>query len=245
MNKLWIIAKKDIGEAFRSRSVYVFMLVMVFLTFSYVTSYKAGVDRYSDITSIKTFSVNFLDSLAYTLPIMYSIFVCSVFANYSVIVDKAKRNMESLLATPISVRQLWLGKALAVSLPSIAIGLGVSVIDYLIMNFGFVVPRAGSFIFPGVLSIVSAIIIAPLLVFAVVMVVTCIQLMVANPRIANLVFTGIFILLVFGINLLGGFGISVNFFPLVYLGVILVCALICYIMSGFLTKEKVLLSSKG
>jgi len=245
MKKLWIIAKKDIGEAFRSRSIYVFILVMVFLTFSYVTSYRAGANKITDVEVLKAFSRSYLGSLAYTLPIMYSIFVCSIFANYSVILDKAKRNMESLLATPISVRQLWIGKSLAVCLPSVVIGLGVSILAYLVMNFGFVVPKVGGFIFPSALSIISAIVIAPILVFSVVMVVTCIQLIIANPRIASLVFTGIFILLVFGVNILGGLGISIDFFPIVYMGVILICAMISYILSQFLTKEKVLLSSKA
>ena len=44
MNKIWVIARKDIGEAFRSRSTYVFIVIMLFLTFSYVSSYHAHVN---------------------------------------------------------------------------------------------------------------------------------------------------------------------------------------------------------
>ena len=244
MKKIWIIARKDIGEAFRSRSTYIFILLMLVLTFSYVGSYDTHVKILIGQQAINDFSRSFLNNLAYVLPIMYSIVVCSIFANYSVIVDKAKRNIESLMATPVSMNQIWIGKSLAVTLPSIVIGISMSILGYLIVNFGFVIPHTHRFIFPDALAIVSALIIVPILVFVIVSIVTYIQLVISNPRIANLVFTGIFLLLVFGVNIMGGMGISISYFPLMYLGVIVLCAVVSFILSRSLTKEKVLLSSK-
>ncbi len=244
MNKIWIIARKDIGEAFRSRSTYVFILVMLVLSLSYVSGYRAHVKTLSSQQAIDDFSHSFLNGLAYMLPMMYSIFVCSIFANYSVIVDKAKRNIESLMATPVSMNQIWMGKSLAVTLPSIVIGISVSILGYFVMNFGFVIPNTHSFIFPGALAVISGIIIVPILVFSIVTIVINIQLVISNPRIANFVFTGIFVLLVLGVNALGGLGISVSFLPLIYLGVIVLCAGVSFVLSRSLTKEKVLLSSK-
>jgi len=244
MYKSWVIARKDIGEALRSRSTYLFILIMVVLTFSYVSSYRAHVRTLTDQQAIDDFSHAFLNSLAYILPMMYSIFVCSIFANYSVIVDKAKRNIESLMATPVSVNQIWIGKSLAVTLPSIVVGISVSILVYLVMNFGFVIPKTHSFIFPQPIAVVSAIILVPILVLGIVSIVIYVQLIITNPRIANLVFTAIFILLIFGVNALGGLGVSFNYFPLIYLGVIVLCAGVSLILSRFLTREKVLLSSK-
>ena len=244
MNKIWIIARKDISEAFRSRSLYTFMFVMLILTLTYITSYNRGVEVLTSPQAIDDFSRSFLNGLAYLLPMMYSIFVCSIFATYTVIVDKAKRNIESLMATPISITQLWIGKSLAVALPSVVIGLSVSILAYILLNIGFVVPHTHTFIFPDIWAVISAIIVVPVLIFAIVTIVTDIQLIIANPRIANFVFTGIFILVVLGINTLGGLGVSISFFPLVYLGVIVLCGVVSYILSRSLTKEKVLLSSK-
>jgi len=244
MKKIWIIAKKDISEAFRSRSLYVFIVVMLILTFSYISSYNAFVKTLTSQQAIDDYSRSFLNDLAYILPMMYSIFVCSIFANYSVIVDKAKRNIESLMATPISVKQLWIGKSLAVALPSVVIGLSVSILAYIFLNIGFVMPKTHSFMFPDILAVLSAIIVIPVLIFSIVTIVTDIQLIISNPRIANFVFTGIFILLIFGVNALGGLGVSIGYFPLVYLGVIVLCAIVSYVLSRSLTKEKVLLSSK-
>jgi ABC-type Na+ efflux pump permease subunit len=244
MNKIWIIARKDIGEAFRSRSTYIFILVMLVLTLSYASGYRAHVKTLTDQQAIDDYSRSFLNGLAYMLPMTYSIFVCSIFANYSVIVDKAKRNIESLMATPVSMNQIWIGKSLAVTLPSIAIGIGVSILAYFVLNFGFVVPHTHSFILPGALAAVSAIIIVPILIFSIVTIVINIQLNISNPRIANFVFTGIFVFLLLGVNALGGLGVSISYFPLIYLGLIVLCAAVSFVLSRSLTKEKVLLSSK-
>jgi len=244
MNKIWIIARKDILEAFRSRSVYVFILVMVILTFSFVTSYSEQVKTLIGQQTINDFSRSFLNGLAYTLPMMYSIFVCSIFANYSVIVDKAKRNIESLMASPVSINQIWMGKSLAVTLPSVILGLTISILDYLIISYGFVLPHTHFFVIPDVVAIVSALLIVPILIFAIVAIVTDIQLVISNPRIDNFVFTVIFLILLFGVNALGGLGISISFTPVVYLGMIVLCAVISFILSRSLTREKVLLSSK-
>jgi ABC-type transport system involved in multi-copper enzyme maturation permease subunit len=244
MKKLWVIASKDVGEAFQSRTIYVFMLVMLFIAFSYVSVYDTRVKLFSNQQDILNFSRDFLNNLAYIMPLMYSIIICSIFANYSVVLDKAKRNIESLMATPVSIQQIWMGKSLAVTLPSVIVGLAISIIVYLVMNFGFVIPKTDTFIVPGIVAILSALVVVPVLTFSIVTVVINIQLIINNPRLANLVFTGIFLLLVFGINTLGGLGVSISYFPLVYLGVILICAGVSLILSRALTKEKVLLSSK-
>jgi len=221
---------------------------MVVITISYISSYTSQVQALTNQNASKqtidNFSHNFFNTLAYILPMMYSIFICSIFANYSVIVDKAKRTIESLMASPVSVIEVWIGKSLAVAVPSFVVGIAIAIIAYIIMNFGFVVPKTGSFVVPDVLAIITAIIIIPVLIFAIVTVVIYIQLVITNPRIANFVFTGIFIILVVGVNALGGLGLSISFMPLVFLGVIVLCALISLILSRSLTTEKVLLSSK-
>jgi ABC-2 type transport system permease protein len=244
MNKLWVIARKDIREALRSRSTYVFIVIVVLLSFTFFSQYSRVISGLSGSREIYDTSREFLSGLTYVLPMMFSIFICSVFANYSVIVDKAKRNIESLMAAPISIRQIWLGKSLAVMLPSVIIGLVVSVVDYLILNFGFIMPKTGSFIAPDPLAIVSAFVLVPVLIFVVVLVVVLLQLMITNPRIASLVFTGLFLLLFFGTSAIGNMGINISI-PLVYAGFIVVCALVAYLMSRSLSKEKVILSNKG
>jgi ABC-2 type transport system permease protein len=245
MNKIWIISRKDISEVFRSRSTYVFLVIMIFLTFVYISIYNSNVKELKNNTlSINNYSRAYLSTLAYILPLMFSNFICSIFANYAVIVDKAKRNIESLMATPVSIKQIWMGKSLAVTLPSTGIGIGMAIISYLVLDIGFVMPKTGSFISPGIVPIVSALIIIPILLFTIVAIVTYIQLTITNPRIGNFVFSGVFIILLIVGETLLGMGLSTNFLALIYLILILVCTGIVYLLSFSLTKERVLLSGK-
>ena len=200
-------------------------------------------DKNPSPETIRQASQAILDSFASTLPMMFSIWVCTIFATYSVVVEKAKRNIESLMVTPVSLKQIWLGKTLAVTLPSVIIGLSVSIIVYVILNIIRVIPQTGGFLFPGPLAFVSAFILVPVLIFTIVTLVIYLQLTIANPRFANFIFLGIFFLLFFGINALAGFGIFTNY-AVVYLGVALFCGIISYLLSRTLTKERVLLSSK-
>jgi ABC-2 type transport system permease protein len=248
MNKLWIIARKDIREALHSRSTYIYIVIMIGLSFTYLSSYNSLIENLkgqnASTQSIYESSRAFLNSITYALPMMYSILVCTIFAAYSVIVDKAKRNIESLMVTPLTLKQIWAGKALAVTLPSVVIGLAVSILGYIIINLISVVPQTGGFIFPEPLAIVTALIIVPLLVLSVVFIVIYMQLIIANPRIANLAFTVIFLVLFFGANILTSLGINVNF-SYIYLAIAVICGGASYLLSHSLTKERVLLSSKG
>ena len=96
----------------------------------------------------------------------------------------------------------------------------------------------------GIIPVISALIIMPALLFVIVAIVTYIQLTITNPRIGNFVFSGVFILLMIGGETLLAENYSTNYLALVYLGVIVICAVIAYILSFSLTKERVLLSSK-
>jgi hypothetical protein len=145
------------------------------------------------------------------------------------------------MATPVSINQIWLGKSLAVTLPSLLVGITIAVLSFLVMEFWFVMPKTGTFIVPEIWAIVSTLLIVPAMLFSIVTIVTYIQLVVTNPRIGNFVFSGVFFVLLFGVNLLSGLGIS---FALIFLAVIVVCGIVSYILSRYLTKEKVLLSSK-
>jgi ABC-type Na+ efflux pump permease subunit len=159
-------------------------------------------------------------------------------------VEKSKRNLESLMATPVSLNKIWMAKALAVTLPSVVIALGVTLLGYIIMNVFLIIPRTGIFILPGALEIVTALLIVPCLIFSVASLVIYLQLVISNPRIANLAFTGIFLVLFFGGNIITQMGLNWNF-SIIYLIIIVLCGGLCLLLSRSLTRERVMLSSKG
>jgi hypothetical protein len=126
----------------------------------------------------------------------------------------------------------------------VAIALAVSLVGYLVINFLLVIPYTHGFIVPDLWVILTDLVLVPILMFFVVALVIYFQLIVSNPRVANLVFTAVFLLLFFGSNVITEEGLVVNY-SLIYAGLIALCGVLTYILSFSLTKEKVILSSKG
>jgi len=247
MRKIWIIARKDIREAFRTRSTYLYIIFLVVFSIIYISNYSTVISRLVAENPVRSIliqqSQEILNSMAAALPMMFSIWLCTIFATYAVVVEKAKRNLESLMAAPVSVNQIWIGKSLAVVLPSLAVGLIVAIVVYVAVNLVLIIPHTGRFIVPGPVALVTAFIIVPLLIFAVVSLVLYLQLVISNPRVANFAFIGIFFLLFFGVNALTQLGMGIDF-SYIYGGVVVVCGIAAYFLSRSLTREKVLLSSK-
>lgn len=246
MGKAFIIAKKDVKEAFRSKTTYLYVIFLCLLSVPYFDGFnsvikdllKQGVTA----TELRLASQSFLSGVAYTLPFVLTMLICSVFAAYAITMDKAKRTLESLLATPLSLRQIWLGKSLAVALPGVTIALLVSLLALLAMNLVIVVPTVGSFIMPSVLSLVTGLVIVPVVAFFVVSLVSFLQLIMTNPRIANFAFIGIFIGIYLAI--ITEWAASWDF-SFIYLMAIVFLVVVTLFLARFLTKERIVLSSKG
>jgi ABC-2 type transport system permease protein len=245
MSRTFILVRKDIKEAFASKSTLWYIVLLVIIAFPYFDMAKSTmaemVNQGTDLATMTGAAQSTLNSVFFSLPIVLIMLSCSVFAAYAILLDKTKRSLESLLATPLSLRQLWVAKTLAVTLPSVAIGVGVAVILVIVLNIWVFVPVVG-FVIPGFQSLISGLILIPALTYFTVSIVAFLQFVMTNPRYASLVFSMLFI----AIYLLTIFGVSTNWdFSLIYLTIIAVLAVINILLSRFLTKEKIILSSKA
>lgn len=245
MGKIMTIVQRDLREALRSRATYFYLVFLLLVSFPYMESFSSIIDSVAqggEAAEVRLAAGTFLDSISYMLPLIFTMLLCSVLAAYSVAMDKAKRNMESLLATPLSLRQIWLGKSLAVALPGVVIAILVSILAILALNLAVAVPKTGEFIVPGALSLLTALIIVPLMAMAVVSLVILLQLITSNPRLANLAFVGMFLAIYF--ISITGFGTSWNF-AVIYLVTIACLVLVNVLLARLLTRERVILSSKA
>lgn len=125
----------------------------------------------------------------------------------------------------------------------------MSIFAYCIIAFAEVYPRIHTAIAPNWPAFLSGLILVPLTVFMVSLLVSYIQLVATNPRMGNLVY-GLLLLAVWGILFFASYylpllGVSVDYYPLIFVGVILFLFGGAYALSRRLTKEKVVLSSKG
>jgi ABC-2 type transport system permease protein len=246
MSKAWVIARKDIREASRSRSTYFYIVLLCLLSVPFLSTLRevlnASLRQGVTLITLQNVIQTYVNNASYTLPLVLTMLICGIFSAYSVIIEKARRTLESLLATPVSLRQIWIGKSLAVTLPSVIISLVVAFAAITALNFIFVVPRVGHVIFPDPVSILTAIVFIPVVTFFIVAIVGFLQLVIFNPRIANFAFTVIF-LVVYFTTILGNASVpNLNY---IFIGVAGVLGIATLILSRFLDKEKVVLSSKG
>jgi ABC-type Na+ efflux pump permease subunit len=246
MGKTLIIAKKDVKEAFRSKTTYFYVILLCLLSLPYFGGVNSVINNLLE-QGIASRELDLaiqalMDGVFATLPLVLTMLICSVFSAYSITMDKAKRTLESLLATPLSLSQVWIGKSLAITLPGVGIALLISLLAVLAMNLAIIVPAVGSFTIPNAISLVTGLIIVPVMTFFVVCIVSFLQLVMTNPRIANFVFIGIF----FGVYFSTITELTASFdFSLIYLIATVILAAITLLLSRFLTRERVILSSKG
>lgn len=245
MNRMLVLLRKDLKDILKSRTTYAYLIVPIFLSFTYVGTTSGLIStlvKQGATTEILTEAAQTtLNGIFYSLPLIVMMLICSVLAAYAVVLDKTKRNIESLLATPLSLRQVWIAKTLAVTIPSAVIGIVISVIMVIVVNLIAFVPNV-QFIIPSPISLVTGVILVPLVTFFVVSIVTCLQLIMTNPRLASFVFNLLF-LAVFIPTAISQTGLKLDF-SLIYLILIVVLLGINYYMSRFLTKERIVLSSK-
>ena len=252
MSRIWAIIRKDILEIFRARGTYFYMPGMFLMSAFFFFSYYGLVNQLDQANAspeaVLAASRSFLNSLGYLLPMLYSLFACNL-TSAGLVFEKQKRSLESLLATPVSMKRIWVGKSLGASLSGVMVGVVMSVVAYCVIAFAEVYPRVHTAIAPSGLAFLSGLVLVPVTVFLVSLIVSYIQLVATNPRMGNLVY-GLLLLVVWGILFIASYylpliGVSVNYYPLIFLSLILLLSSGAYLFSRALSKEKVVLSSKG
>jgi hypothetical protein len=135
-----------------------------------------------------------------------------------------------------------MGKNVAVALPSVAITGLVLLATVVALNLAIIVPKTGSWVLPEILPLITGLVIVPLLTFEVVAVVSLLQLIVSNPRVANFAFIAVFLAFYFATVT----GVTASWdFMLIYAAAIVGLAGVILTLSRFLTRERVVLSSKA
>ncbi len=242
----WIIAVKDIREVMRSRTTYLYVGMMLVISFSFFTGLSGTLNSASrrgvGMAALVSTSETAVGILISTLPLVFNMLFSSFLSNYAVITDKSKRVLESLLATPLSLRQVWAGKSLAITLPSITISFVLSIVALVLLNKIYIVPVVGRFVMPASTQMITGWVLVPVISLLVTLVVTMFQLILNNPRIANFAFMILFFA-VFWIPTTP-FTNSLNM-TTIYLILIGVLIILNLVLSRLLTKERVILSSKG
>ncbi len=249
MKKLMVIMKKDLRETLRTKALYVSIAIALFILVALGIGLGEVIQTLIEQGSPPAEITAAIQSVIGTTALMLSLMLMMLFSMYinayTLTMEKVKHSMESLLCTPLSLRQVCLGKSLAVFLPSVVLGLVLTFGGIVGINQIFIVPRLGRFIMPGTAPLVAILVVVPLIVFFLVSLMIEVQLIITNIRWINAAFMALIFGVGFGFSPVLKFGPSSWSMVLASLGIGAMLALLVVLLSPRVTKERIILSSKG
>ena len=250
MDRIWVVARNDIRKIVRSRTTYLFAGVMLLASSSYFLAYRSIIDGLTNegasSQAIRDTTRTYLNTTLFIWPLLYGLVNSLQVGSVNLTLEKTGRNLEPLMVTPLSVRQIWIAKSVALSVVGVVVGLTDVLIVFLGTTFILVIPKTGGFVMPDAIAIATALIVIPVLVFMVVLLTTYLQMIITNPRAGNAAFGVILVGTWIGITLITYYVQStVDYYTPFYLALIILIAVGCRRASRFLTPERVVLSSKG
>ena len=166
----------------------------------------------------------------------------SVFAFQSMTREKARGNIESLLATPLKVKDIWIAKSLAIFVPGLVLGEVLTLIVLVAVNYIYFVPRMG-FLFTPWLA-VSSFLVVPLIYFCLSLLAHLIGLTSkpANGNIIVQLFLPIIINLMINLALHNILDATSWPFTLANLGTAAAIGITLFFLRPRLTRERIVLS---
>jgi ABC-2 type transport system permease protein len=249
MKKLMAIMKKDLRETFRTKAFYVSVGVVIFVLAALSLAISEPINALMDEgllpAEIAAAIQPLIGTTAFMLSLMLMMLFCMFINAYTLTIEKVKRSIESLLCTPLSLKQIWLGKSLAVFLPSVVLGLVFTFGGIAGINQFSIVPAVGHFVMPGVAPLVAILVIVPLIVFFLASLLIALQLIITNIRWINSALIAAIFIVGFALSPALKFGSASWNIVFISLGVAAALALVTIYLSRLITKERIVLRSKG
>jgi ABC-2 type transport system permease protein len=175
MSKTLVIARKEIRELFRNRSN---LLVGLGFALFFSTTYSFGLARQEINTNISP------DSTFFYLSLSIALFMAYVSTAQLFLLEKRDAVIETLMCSPISLRQIWLGKTIA----GITLPYSLSIFTVLVITIVASI-LSHNLVLPGLVVILHIVLVVPTFVAAFVGLVGLGQLLLGmrENRILNLI----------------------------------------------------------
>jgi ABC-type Na+ efflux pump permease subunit len=248
LRSLGIVFLRDFQELQRSNAFRIIAVLAGLITVAAAAgiSFSLGRQGWLGEEAARPLLELIVGLVAYFLPFFILITFIWAFASFPIIKEKINGNIECLLATPLKPGGVWMGKILAVFVPGLGLALISTLLVVLAVNLIAIKPAAGYLVLPAP-ALVTGLVVNPLLLFGLLAFMVLFSL-VRNPDIAIapsfIIGFGLMMGLPLGIAT-GTIDLASWGFALWYLaGAIVVWAAVC-LLSRLLTKENIVLSSKG
>jgi ABC-2 type transport system permease protein len=245
MSYITLIMSTTMKNNFRLRTVAVVITGVVFicvvgLTVLFSTQFiRPEVNSAAPDRSVLE---NYLGLILFTTSFISLGIYASVFAFQSMTREKARGNIQALLATPVTPVAIWLGKSLAAFLPGLLFTVVMTLAVFLAVNYIYFVPDLGFILTPWM--VFSNLIVVPLVYLALTLLVHVVGL-AGKPATANII-SQIFLPVMTALMI----NLSVREFPnagsllfaIILFGVAAGIGVIILVVRHQLTAEKIVLS---
>jgi len=246
---LRVIIVKDLKDTLRTKAFYGSICLVVFVLATLAIGLGGPIEHLLGQQPVPDENILAVQSLMGTTAFMAALLLMMLFCMYinayAVTMEKMKRSLESLLCTPLSLKHIWLGKSLATTIPGVALGLLFAFATVAGINQFFVVPILGRFVMPGPAPTVTTLVAAPLIVFGVTSLMMALQFVISNIRWINAAVIGVMFAVTYGLSPILRFGPGSWNILLVSLGVAMAVAVLTGFLSRLVSKERIILTSKG
>lgn len=248
MNRTGIIMRRDYREYRRTAGFRIMLIVMAAVTVAASAGISIALSLQSWLAEpdAKPLLGLFIGLVLYFLPLFILLAFIWGFGNLPVTREKANGNIDSLMASPVTPRDLWLGKSLAIFVPAYLISLVCTAIVVLAVNLSVMLPAGAGFVLPWP-ALALGLVIDPLLFLALTLV-TLLFALSSNPDIAQapsfILGFGLMMGMPVGLGL-GWFDILSWSFALWYLLGAVVFLGAALLLSRILTRQNIVLSSRG
>jgi len=248
LRRMSIVFQRDFRELRQTNAFLIIVIVFAVITITAAVSVSIVLSRQEWLgeEAARPMLELIIGLIAYFLPLFILITFIWAFASLPIIKEKVNGNIASLLATPLSPKEILIGKSLAIFLPGFAISVVSTLIVLLAVNFIAISPATGSFALTAPL-LVTGFLINPLMFFGLLLFIVLFSL-ANNPDIAIapsfLIGFGLMIGIPLGVAT-GVINLASWSFSLWYLAGTTVIWIVVCCFSRLLTKENIVLSSKG
>lgn len=184
----------------------------------------------------------YLSLIMYTTCLVCSGINLNVFAFQSMTRDKSRGNIESLMATPLDVQNIWISKSLAVFIPGMILGGILTLAALFAVNFIYFVPRVGFICTPWMA--LSSFLAVPLVYLCLSLLVHLIGL-TGKPATGNIIaqiFLPVSLTLMINLLIRNVLDAASWSFTLSISGIAAIMAVIVIILKSRITKERIVLS---
>jgi len=225
MNKILIVAKKEMKELISNKRTFIAGMFFA-LWFGLFTSLgiKGGGS-----------SAAYMNNSVFYLALTIGVFIGYIFSGQVFLREKREKIIETLLCTPLSLRAIWLGKVMGVTIPAYLVSLLTAALVIIISNV-----LSESILFPSAAVLLHLLVVVPAFIaFAIGLLGFCQFLpgMRENQIINLLIFVALFGALTLTTKI-GGFVVSWMTVGVLLLVAVLLLALISY-LTRYLSKERI------